>query len=118
MAKNEAANPGRFITCTPTAGGALSGDPAILGQLPGVATHDAVSGVTTIDTKGVYTMLVGGINAGGNIAIAAGDQLYFTNTDSPKVNARIAGVKFGIALDPVTSGSTTTVIRVRLGAAG
>lgn len=94
-----------------------SGDPVLLGQLGGVAllTEDA-AGLTTVKFRGAFKLSVKGVNAGGNTAIAAGDTIFYVTADTPKLSAKVAGVKFGTALDPVLSGATTT-IRVRLNGA-
>lgn len=91
-----------------------SGDPCLLGQLPGVsALAEDGSGNTTMVTEGVFNLSVKG-TSGSNAAIAAGDILYYVTGNTPKLSVTTSGVRFGYALDPVNSGATTT-IRVKLG---
>ena len=116
MAANRKFEAGRFIVGAMTAPTTpASGDPCVLGQVPGVALLDEdTDGNTTIDTAGVYSLSVKGIDGSGNKAIAIGDILYFTSGDTPPVSAKATGVRFGYALGAVTSGSTAT-INVKVG---
>jgi predicted RecA/RadA family phage recombinase len=92
-----------------------SGDPVIVGQLPGVAlTAEGSDGLTTIKTNGVATLSVKGVDASANSAVAAGDILYYVTGDTPKLSKKNTGVRFGYALDAVASGATAT-IRVKIG---
>lgn len=102
------------VVCTaPTT--PASGGPVIFGKMPGVAvTDERTDGTTTVAFKGVHTLSVAGIDASGNLAIAAGDILYYTDGDTPKVNVKATGVRFGYALAAVTSGATAS-IDVRVG---
>jgi predicted RecA/RadA family phage recombinase len=91
-----------------------SGDPVLVGQIPGVALiTEAADGLTTIKTDGVATLSVKGTN-GSNTAIAAGDILYYVTGNTPKLSVTTSGVRFGYALEAVTSGATST-IRVKIG---
>lgn len=92
-----------------------SGDPVIFGDLPGVAlTDEDDDGDTTVQFEGVVDISVKAINAGGNSAVAVGDVLYYTDGDTPPVSKKATGVRYGVALETVTSGATAT-IRVRIG---
>jgi predicted RecA/RadA family phage recombinase len=92
-----------------------SGDPIVLGQLPGVSLiAEAADGNTTMKTNGVATLSVKGVDGGGNSAVAAGDIIYYVTADTPKLSKKATGVRFGYALDAITSGSTAT-IRVKIG---
>jgi predicted RecA/RadA family phage recombinase len=92
-----------------------SGDPLLVGQMPGVALiTEAADGKTTVDFEGVFTLSVKGIDQAGNSAVAAGDILYYVTADTPKISKKNTGVRFGYALEAVTSAATAT-IRVRLG---
>ncbi len=92
-----------------------SGDPVVVGQLPGVALiNEMADGKTTIKTNGVATLSVKGVDGGGNSAVAAGDLIYYVSADTPKLSKKNTGVRFGYALEAVSSGATTT-IRVKIG---
>jgi len=106
---------GKLLSVTPTNGGATSGAPGLLGQLGFVAETDVrTDGTVTGAFAGVYNLSVKGVDAGGNSAVAAGDIIYYVTADTPKLSKKNTGVRFGIALAAVTSGSTAT-IAVRLG---
>jgi len=116
MATNEVYEHGRrlAVACTDPATPA-SGDPCRVGQITGVAlVAEGSDGITTMTTEGVYLLSVKGVNAGGNVAIAAGDVVFYVDADTPKLSAKIAGVRFGYALAAVGSGLTAT-IPVRVG---
>lgn len=119
MARNIKYEEGNQLVVAPTAAiGArvASGDPVVLGQLPGVALVDgsdtvANRGTATVKFDGVALLTVYGHDGTSNTAVAAGDIVYF---DAGTVNVRRAAVRYGYALDPVTSGSRTA-IRVKIG---
>lgn len=91
-----------------------SGDPVVIGQLPGVASGAIANGAAGIaHTEGVYTLSVRGVNGGGNSAVAFGDKLYFVAGDTPKLSKKDTGVFFGYALGTV-GGGATAAIAVRL----
>lgn len=98
-----------------------SGDPGRLGQLGCVAQADKGKGGntannTSVSFVGVFNLAVKGVNGSSNTAIAPGDTVFYVDADTPKLSAKATGVKYGTALDPVSSGATTT-IRVRLNGA-
>lgn len=114
MATNQKRLDGRYINGA-VASGTISGDPTVIGQIPGVAQTDRDSdGNATLDTAGTYNLSVKGIDGGGNVAVAPGDILYHTQADTPKVSKKATGVRFGYALAAVVSGATTT-IEVKIG---
>jgi predicted RecA/RadA family phage recombinase len=91
-----------------------SGDPVIVGQLPGVAlTDEDDDGVTTIVTEGVYDLSVKG-TTGSDSAVAVGDIIYYVSGNTPKLSKTSSGVRFGYALGTVGAGATGT-IPVKLG---
>lgn len=93
-----------------------SGDPGALGILPFVALVDEdADGKATCAMVGVFNLAVVGEDADGNAAIAEGDAIYWDNTGG-KLNADATGVYFGVALEDVGSGATTTIM-VRLSGA-
>lgn len=92
-----------------------SGDPLVLGQLPGVALIDTnADGNVTIKTDGVFNLSVKGVDGSGNKAVAIGDIIYYVDGDTPKLSVKSSGVRYGYALGAVTSGATKT-IPVKLG---
>lgn len=121
MATNLHMNDGRYLTGAATAPAApVSGDPVLLGQIPGVALTDEAeggnaAGECTIDTGGVYLLSVEAVNNAGNSAVAIGDILYYEAGQAPPVNKdNVAGVRFGYALGTVGAGLTAT-IAVKIG---
>ncbi len=112
MAKNRVRIDGRYLSAVATAPATpVSGDPVMVGQIPGVAlTDERADGTTSIDTAGVYNLSVKGENNAGNVAVAAGDILYYEAGQTPPVNKdNVAGIRFGYALAAITSGSTATI---------
>lgn len=109
MAKNRRYEFGRqFAVAVPA--GTISGDPVVLGQVPGVAVIDrATDGTATCQFDGVYDIPVKGIDATANAAVAAGDILYHVAADTPRLSKKATGVRFGYALAPVAAGATTTI---------
>lgn len=92
-----------------------SGDPGVKGQIPGVCLNDTDGdGKVRLQTNGVFDLSVKGVDGSGNAAVAIGDIIYYTDGDTPKLNKKTTGVRFGYALEAVSSGGTDT-IRVRLG---
>jgi predicted RecA/RadA family phage recombinase len=94
----------------------VSGDPIVVGQLPGVAltSSETTTNNVTMKTDGVFNLPVKGIDGSGNSAVAIGDILYHTVADSPPVSKKATGVRFGYALEAVGSGLTAT-IKVKIG---
>jgi hypothetical protein len=85
-------------------------DPAVFGQIPGVcATDTRTDGTVSLETEGVYDLSVKGVDGSGNAAVVAGDILYYTAGDTPKINKKTTGVRFGYALEAVASGATDTI---------
>lgn len=112
MAKNKIQE-GRYLPLTLAA--KVSGDPCVVGQIFGVATIDTqADGTLVLDTQGVYDLPVKAIDGGGNSAVAIGDIIYHTEADTPKLSKKSTGVRFGKALETITSGATDTIL-VRLG---
>lgn len=116
MTKKQVYDDGNQLS-VPVASGTLSGDPVVLGPVPGVALRDRDSaGEATVKFNGVHLVSVQGINAGGNVAVAVGDTIFFGAADTPKLSKRVAGVAWGTALQAVGSGLTAE-IQVRVGPA-
>lgn len=116
MATNLHMNDGRYLTGAATAPATpTSGDPVLLGQIPGVALTDEAeggnaAGQITLDTGGVYNLSVKGEGAAGNAAVAIGDIIYYEAGQTPPLNKDATnGVRFGYALGTVGSGLTATI---------
>lgn len=115
MAKNAVYGTGRYLSVVATDPATpASGDPVLVGQLPGVATVDEgdggnASGNVSIDTAGVYNLSVKGVDGSGNAAVSAGDILYYVTADTPKLSKKATGVRFGYALEAVGSSQTATI---------
>jgi predicted RecA/RadA family phage recombinase len=121
MARNQVFENGDYLSLAATAPTTpASGDPVLVGQMPGVALTDEGDGGnaathTSIHFSGVYDLSVKGENAAGNSAVAVGDILYYEAGQTPPLNKDATnGVRFGYALETVTSGATAT-IRVKVG---
>jgi len=94
----------------------VSGDPVLVGQLPGVAlTDEQADGKTSVKTNGTARLLVKGETTT-NAAITAGDIVYYDSAATPhKINKDSTnGVRFGYALEDVASGASKTVL-VKIG---
>jgi predicted RecA/RadA family phage recombinase len=90
--------------------GITSGDPVLVGTIVGVALIDRdTDGYAVIDPANVYDLSVKGINAGGNVAVAVGDKIYYVAADTPKLNKKTSGKFFGKALEAIASGATDTI---------
>jgi predicted RecA/RadA family phage recombinase len=112
MAKNQVYNDGnQFSAVCSQPAVPVSGDPVLVGKLPGVAltTEDAVTGETTVKTNGVYNLAVLGHDGTAAAAIAVGDIVYYDTAATPKVNVKTTAVRFGYALAAVSSGATATI---------
>jgi predicted RecA/RadA family phage recombinase len=117
MATNEVFESGDFLSLVATDPTTpASGDPVIIGQIPGVAqTAEDSDGNTSVALKGVFLLSVKAVDSAGNSAVAAGDIIYYQTGDTPKLSKKAtSGVRFGYALDAITSAATAT-IRVKLG---
>src|SRR6476469_1473571 len=108
MAKNRVRKEGRFLSQAATDPAVpVSGDPVLVGQIPGVAEIDETTdGNVTVDTKGVYNLSVKGVDGGGNSAVAIGDIIFYVTADTPKLSKKATGVRFGYALGVVLTGAT------------
>lgn len=98
------------VVCTQPAVPA-SGDPVLVGQLPGVAeTAERADGTTSVQFDGVFNLAVQGeTNADAGSAVAVGDILFYDAAETVKLNKDTTGVRFGYALAVVASGATATI---------
>jgi len=115
MAKNFIQEGKKIYTATAT--GLLAGAPFVTGSFQPCAllTNAGSSSPyeATVQTEGVFELSVKGHNGSGNTAIAIGDAVYWNASDTPTLTANSNRTFFGIALEAVNSGSTST-IKVRL----
>lgn len=109
------------VVCTDPATPA-SGDPVLVGDMPGVAqTAERSDGTTTVNFECVAELSVKGVDGSGNSAVAAGDVIYYVAADTPKLSKKATGVRYGVAIpkpgDPATliAAAATGTIRVRVG---
>jgi predicted RecA/RadA family phage recombinase len=87
--------------------GVLSGDPVNAGNIVGVALTDTdADGDVVVKTSGVFSLSVVGNNGTADTAISEGDYVYI---DNGVLNVDSSKTLFGIALQPVISGSTTEI---------
>jgi predicted RecA/RadA family phage recombinase len=118
VAGNRTRAEGRQLSLPITDGGVASGDPCLVGQLPGVAIAAAVAGVAVVDLKGVYALSVKGVTtAAAASAVVAGDILYYVAANTPKLSKAVGdalAVRFGYALAGVNASAVAT-IEVKLG---
>jgi hypothetical protein len=89
--------------------------PMVVSDLPVMTLTATGSSGTTVATcllKGVVEVSVHGYGASANAAVAQGDIIYY---DSTELNVDSSnGVRWGYALEAVTSGDTAT-IRCKIG---
>lgn len=107
MAKNHV-QVGKRLTVTKAN---IDSSQAVLeGKLVGVAEIDTNdNGKTVIAPSEVWDLSVKAINDGGNSAVSVGDELYYEDGADPVINKKKSGVKFGIALEAVSTGQTDTI---------
>jgi predicted RecA/RadA family phage recombinase len=87
------------------------GDPCVIGRIVGVSNMDAVfsTDLIVVSTRGVYTLSVTsafprGIHVGETIYI---DALLATLSDNQ--NSTNGGIPFGVAIQSVAAGATSTI---------
>lgn len=95
------------------------GDPVLLGnETVGVALSSAAAATDyiTIDTEGIFALVVLGTDDAGNSAVAEGDEIYINRTNAvlSKISNFATNQPFGYALSPADAGSTTTVVAVKV----
>lgn len=106
MAKNKVYNLGDKLSLVCTSPAApVSGDPVLVGRIPGVAqTNERADGTTSVDMDGVYTLSVTAVGA-----IAVGDRLYAVAGSPVVINNTNTGVPFGFALGAIGAGLTAAI---------
>lgn len=94
----------------------VAGDPVRYGEMTGIAlTAEGAGGNISTETTvlfGAYTAThsVKGIDGSGNIAVAVGDKLYYTDADTPPLSKKATGRFYGHALGTVGSSATATIL--------
>ncbi len=89
-----------------------SGDVVRYGDIVGIALNDEDSdGNTVVDFRpSVYNVSVLGADDDGNVAVVAGEQLYYADADDGILSRKQSGYYAGIALEAVDSAATTTIM--------
>ena len=110
--------PGKVLSI-PIVAGLASGDPYVLGNhVPGVVLNLIdIAGTDLfmdLSTEGVFMLSVRGHDGLGNVGISMGNPVYYNAAHTPVLDADDSGIFFGIALDDVGSGVTSTTCRVKL----
>jgi len=101
--------------------GTESGDPVLVNGVTGVALIDRdTDGYATVAVNGVYDLSVKAIDDTGNCTIEVGDPVYINMDDTVPLTAKASGTYFGLALEAVAIGATTTinVLQISVPAAG
>ncbi|HEX8346072.1 MAG TPA: hypothetical protein VF657_15235 [Actinoplanes sp.] len=99
----------------PASGGKV-GDPCMFGRRPGVlkTDQDAVTNRATIKFNGSHRFNVHAVTAGGNSAIAPGDDLFYDpspGATNPNINKDVTnGQFFGVAAEAVASGGKAVIV--------
>ena len=112
MALNQVFEHGdQFVVIATEPATPASGDPILVGQLPGVAlTDEDADGQVTGKFNGVWDFEV---EAEGG-AVAPGAIVYYDAADDGLNNSASGNVRFGYALDAIDNAATAT-IRVKIG---
>lgn len=101
-----------------------TGAPVRYGYLTGVALTDEGEGgniatETTVDFgQAVWDLSVKGVDDGGDSAVAVGDAIFYVDADTPNLSKKVSGYFFGIALETVTGGATSTINVLHMPAPG
>lgn len=95
--------------------GVESGDPVMVGGLPGTAIVDrgeeTTGKATTKFSTHVADHSVEAVDAEGNNAVAIGDRLYYDSTNQIKLNKNNSeGLFYGWALEAITAGEDDTIL--------
>jgi hypothetical protein len=111
MATNQKSR-GRHIAAT-VSNTEVSGNPVLVGAaLTGIVEETPGSdGATVLNVASdeVFTVTVKAIDGSGNSAVAVGDIIYIIMGDTPHLSKKATGVKFGVALTTLASGTTGPV---------
>ena len=123
MATNRVYAEGRFLYLE-VPEGTESGDPVVVGDIPGVALTDRDSeDKATIDTSGAYKLTVNAkeydTDAYANKAVSIGDIVYHDEDNPDEGDLNVAedadnAVRFGYALEAVNAGEEEEIL-VKIG---
>lgn len=107
MAKNKVYNFGDKLSLVCSFPAApVSGDPVLVGRIPGVAqTNERADGTTSVDMDGVYTLSVTAAAA----AINVGDRLYASAASPVVISNTNTGIPYGFALGAIGNGLTAAI---------
>lgn len=100
----------------PAAGGGKVGDPVMVGRRPGIlyTDQDAVTKRATVKFHGSFRVNAHGVTAGGNSAIAVGDDLFYDpapGATNPTINKDVTnGLFFGVAAEALASGTKGVIV--------
>lgn len=90
--------------------GTESGDPVLVSGITGVASTDRnTDGNAAVETQGVYDLPVKAVDDTGNCTIEVGDPIYINPDDTVPLSAKASGTYFGLALEAVAIGATSTI---------
>lgn len=98
----------------PTSGGKM-GDPCVVGDRPGILYSDQdTAGYAVVKFHGSFRVLVHGVLASSNSAVAIGDALYYDpspGSTNPNINKDVTnGVRWGTAVEAVVSAAKTVIV--------
>lgn len=101
-----------FRKLTQPASGGKVGDPGLVGDRPCVLLTDQdEDGFATVKFNGSYRLSVKGENGAGNAAIALNGPVYYDTASTPKINGDVTnGVRYGTAVEAVSSGATSVIV--------
>ncbi len=100
---------GDVVTVVSPSGGVSSGDPVLIGEIFGVALHDAVAGAALeLGIEGVFTL-----PGDTNLVIAQGDRVFWDATNGWVDKTATAQVAAGRATTAKAQAGTT--VEVKLG---
>lgn len=101
-----------FRKLTQPASGGVVGDPGLVGDRPCVLLTDQDDdGFATVKFNGSFRLSVKGEDGSGNSAIAVNGAVYYDSAATVKINKDSTnGVRFGTAVEAVSSGATSTIV--------
>jgi hypothetical protein len=104
------------VPTLPAAGGGKVGDPVMVGRRPGILYTDqhATTKRATVKFHGSFRVNAHAVTAGGNSAIAVGDDLYYDpspGSGNPNINKDVTnGFFFGVAAEALASAAKGVIV--------